>query len=244
MAPIIVLRRIYCFLQRVHTSNTRSNLFLDQQIKLCRQPAHRLCVAVRLGLALPHSVLGATWMHSGSMPRRPPDATISRMISCPSKARADAGRVLKCDHLWQFHAVASSRRRAVLDRTHRGMRDRSQRFAAILERGHRQAVDRELRRESHDTGLAGLRACSGANRHVRYDGTLWAEMSALFPADLCPRSHQGACSTAPRGGAPPSRSLSVLKGDIKSALAGGEKSLLPLIAATSTGMTPPSSRRQ
>ncbi len=69
------------------------------------------------------------------------------------------------------------------------------------------------------------------------DGTLWAEMplyfQLIFVLDrikvLAPQ-HPEWSTTEPFA--------SVLKGDIKSALAGGEKSLLPLIAATSTGMTP------
>jgi hypothetical protein len=68
------------------------------------------------------------------------------------------------------------------------------------------------------------------------DGTLWAEQplysQLLFAFDrvkiLAPK-HPEWRTTEPFA--------SLLKGDVKGALAGGEKSLLPILAATSTGMS-------
>ena len=68
------------------------------------------------------------------------------------------------------------------------------------------------------------------------DGTLWAEQPMYFQLAVRARPREGARAAAPRV-EDKEPFASVLAGDLKAALAGGERRLLELIMATHAGMT-------
>ena len=106
----------------------------------------------------------------------------------------------------------------------------------VVERRQGQAIHHRLRHEGHDARLAGFRA--GAERIATFDndGTLWCEqpmpVQFYFALDrvkaLAPQ-HPEWKTKEPFA--------SLLKGDLKTALAGGDHALLELIMATHAGMT-------
>ena len=103
--------------------------------------------------------------------------------------------------------------------------------------GPAKAIHRRLRREGHD-GRARRTSCRRAERIATFDndGTLWCEQPVpvqfYFALDrvkaLAPQ-HPEWKTKEPFA--------SLLKGDVKTALAGGDHALLELIMATHAGMT-------
>src|SRR5687767_6401613 len=108
--------------------------------------------------------------------------------------------------------------------------------AAIMERHRAQESDHNVCRARDEAGLAGLVPPAERVATFDNDGTLWAEQplyfQVLFAIDrvkaLAPQ-HPEWKDTEPFG--------SLLKGDLKAALGGGEHALLEIVMAAHAGMT-------
>ena len=102
--------------------------------------------------------------------------------------------------------------------------------------GSAEEVHHRLRREGHQGRLARLRAARRAHRHVRQRRHALGRAADVFPAPLRARPREGARAAA-SGVENKEPFASLLKGDVKGALAGGEPAIGKIVMATHAGMT-------
>ena len=116
-------------------------------------------------------------------------------------------------------------------------RRRADRPAALVERRPGEAGDHRLRLRCDARRLSRLRAATGADRHVRQDGTLWIEqpiyVQFAFALDrvkaLAPQHPEWKDKQPFKA---------VLDGDMAALAAAGEHGAVEIVAATHAGMTP------